>query len=61
MFKGTGNRLPKHCNRLQLFEINWNVVNSICKHFQKHFAAGYLLQQSGNRLSESKNSLVNMF
>ena len=53
-FKGTGNRLPKHCNRLQLFEINWNVVNSIWKLFQNNFA-------TGNRLPESKNSLVNMF
>jgi len=53
-FKGTGNRLPKYCNRLQLFEINWNVVNSIWKLFQNNFA-------TGNRLPESKNSLVNMF
>ena len=60
-FKGTGNLLPKHCNRLQLFEINWNVVNSIWKLFQNNFATGNRLQQSGNRLPESKNSLVNMF
>jgi len=60
-FKGTGNRLPKHCNRLQLFEINWNVVNWIWKLFQKNFATGNRLQLSGNRLPESKNSLVNMF
>ena len=61
MFKGTGNRLPKHCNRLKVFEINWNVLNSIQKLFQIHFATGNRLQQYGNRLSESKNSLVNMF
>ena len=60
-FKGTGNRLPKHCNRLQLFEINWTFVNSIGKLFQNNFATGNRLQQSGNRLPESKNSLVIMF
>ena len=43
------------------FEINWNVVNSFENFFQKHFATCNRLQQSGNRLPESKNSLVNMF
>ena len=61
MFIGTSNRLPKHCNRLQLFEINWNIVNLIWKLFQNNFATGNRLQKSGNRLPESKNSLVNMF
>ena len=55
------NRLPKHCNRLQLFEINWNVINTIWKLFQNNFATGNRLHKSGNRLPESKNSLVNMF
>jgi len=60
-FKGTDNRLPKHCNRLQLFENNWNVVNSIWKLYQNNFATGNRLQQFGNRLLESKNSLVKGF
>ena len=28
-FKHTSNWLPKSCNRLHHFEINWNVVNSV--------------------------------
>ena len=57
-FKDTGNRLPKHCNRLQPFENIWNVVNSVWKLFQTLLATGNRLQQYGNRLPESKNSLV---
>ena len=41
MFKHTG-------NRLQHFEINWNVVNSIEGFFENHFATGNRLQQYGN-------------
>ena len=54
MFKHTSNRLPNNCNRLHHFEINWNVVNSVESFLKTIFA-------TGNRLPESKNSLVKGF
>ena len=56
MFKHTGYRLPISCNRLHHFEINWNVVNSFESFLKTNFATGNRLQETGNRLPESKNS-----
>ena len=56
MFKHTGNRLPISCNRLHHFEINWNIANSVEKLLKSNFATSNQLQETGNRLPESKNS-----
>jgi len=54
MFRYTSNRLPIYCNRLHHLKIIWNVANSVKTFLKSNFITSNRLQETGNRLPESK-------